>query len=188
MVSYSKLVFVAQTVVVAWIGCGCALAVFGDNLDPAASHRMGPDYGVVFANLTLDRKETVGLELFGLGEDGAGGARRLMLAARKGSEVVAGYLRPGKYELGGTQLETPGGSIRSVVFERHRRDEFAYFGVSAGACNWIGDYVVDSGSLRSAGVVQLTDEQSFAGTSAAFRERFPDLARRCSVRNAVIER
>jgi hypothetical protein len=183
-----RFVFLALAFVASWIGCGCTLVVFGDNLDPAVPHRMGSGYAVVFTSLTAKREASVGLELFGLGDRGAAGARQLMLVARRGTEVVAGYARPGKYEIGGLQLETRGGRYRSVAFERHRRDEYAYFGVVVGACNWIGDYAIDTGAAHGASVSQLVGERDFTATSAAFRERFADLARRCSVRSAVIER
>ena len=184
----SKMAVVLRVFVAAWIACGCTLTVFGDNLDPVARHQVGPGYAVVFSGLTVKREAAVGLELFTLGEETASASRRAMLVADQGAEVVAAYLRPGKFEIGGIQLKARGGDLRSASFERHRRDGYAYFRISAGACNWIGDYVVDAGSARGASVIQVVDQQSFDSTSAVFRERFADLARRCSVRNAVIER
>ncbi|MBW2276964.1 MAG: hypothetical protein JRF63_05690, partial [Deltaproteobacteria bacterium] len=177
-----------KALVVAWVACGCMLVVFGDNLDPAAPHEMGPNYAVVYSKLTPERKATIGLEMFGLGDEGFAASRSLMLVARQGTEVVAAYLLPGKYELGGLQLETRGGNSLSTIFKRHQRDEYAYFGIDAGTCNWIGDYVVDASVMRGARVTQLTDESSFAAASAVFKERFADLAGRCSLRNALIER
>lgn len=183
-----KIIFLLKLIVVAWGACGCMLVVFGDNLDPAAPHEMGPNYAVVFSSLTMERKATIGLEVFGLRDEGFGATRSLMLVARQGTEVVSAYLAPGEYELGGLELETRGGNALSSSFKRHQRDEYAYFDVSAGACNWIGDYVVDASVMRKARVTQLTAESSFAASSAIFKQRFADLAGRCSMRNALVER
>jgi len=183
-----KIAIAASLLLAAWLACGCTLVVFGDNLDPAAPHGMGPTYAVVFSSLTMERRATIGLEVFGLRDDGVGGGRSLMLVARQGTELVAAYLSPGKYELGGIQLETRGGDALSSSFERHQRDEYAYFDVRVGACNWIGDYAIDASVMRGARVTQLTDGESYVAASGAFRERFADLARRCNLRNALIER
>jgi len=181
-----RLLLAIEVLIVTWLACGCTVVVLGDNLDPAAPHRAGPGYSVVFTSLTVEGEGAAGLELFGL-HGAAGETRRAMLAARGRGGVVAAYLRPGKYELGGLQLET-GSGLRSFPFDRRRRDGYAYFEVTPGTCSWIGDYVAEEITGRGCRVSQLTDEQSFASTSAAFRGRFADLAGRCKVRDALIAR
>jgi hypothetical protein len=184
----SRALFAVKALAVVSIACGCTIAVFGDNLDPVAPHRMGPGTGLVFTGLTVEGEDAIGLEVFALGEQGPTAARELMIAARPSTEVVAAYLRPGKYELGGLELDPRGGGDRFVAWSRHRRDEYAYFEVLAGACNWIGDYAIDASAIHGVDVSQRIDEQAYAATSRAFRARFADLAGRCSTRVAVIER
>lgn len=175
-----------STLLVAPLVCGCALGAMGDNLDPHTPHRAGHGYAVVFTSIAIEGPETVGLEVFHLRDDGPGARREIVLVADRGTELAAAYLPPGKYEIGGIVFES--GRGRSAALPRRQRDAYAYFRITEGACNWIGDYAVDAGATGGSQVTQLVDERSFAATGRAFGERFPDLAARCNLKSALVTR
>jgi hypothetical protein len=165
---------------------GCALGAMGDNLDPQVPHRAGYGYAVVFTSIAIAGPGTVGLELYRLRDDEPGARREVVLVADRGSGLAAAYLPPGKYEIGGIAFdpERPG----SVALARWQRDAYAYFSITEGVCNWIGDYAVDAAAAAGSRLTQLVDQQAFADTGREFREQFPDLAARCNLKSALVPR